>query len=916
MHVDRPERHSQLSGGHDHDIFHLSWGPSQMGTILLSADSRNCLCLWKPVQGLINRWQLHHRLVLPAVALVQWLSQGPIYSLPEPHFPGKPIPAPPAPSNQQKASYEARYRRDMTPRRPDPNNPNPNPAGGKASDLVFRSPSGCLCIFALTRYGEARVFLELSAGTSGMEWGSASARLCTHELPDAKSSSRAAASSAQSSESNTSNAVLFLQASTSVVRDNTLMVAVADESQVIVFQVRCRFHPLRVTVTPHTRSQLKSEIRLFPCAKQAWRPPRLQQLCLDPNKSDMMLLIYSVGGPNSEQVLRLERLKMTQRKQEVKAGTAPSTETTPETIMWVWQRDVIIDLPTSAPDVCVTSLIVTADAQYVVLGYSDGAVEARHQDTLQPADGNRHYTPVDGGAVVGGCSSPLGNCALLMDSAGRASVVEFAHLWALDPAATPGTIAAHLVHQLEVVMAKLSEAWEVLLALGGILAAHPLSLSIFDALTKQLRDNNKQMGDLHRRFYRHVYETLTVKIHAMSADHQFLCTSSEARLLLFYLLDCFRFALPVMPRVDPNTSRTVQPSLSSAAGSKLKALCSEMMLTMGESIVGLTVWNLKQATTNIKFEKQRQAQQTAGGDGAGVAARTPFGKNFLLDPEALTFTRDLLSYYLKKVRDNQPKEDPAAMTPAEGVAPPPPPPTTDAPVTETDKPLSEIKGKELPYTADDIKFLIEIVEAVINAHKAPRASGQPAEGGAPQGVQEKQRMFKEVLSKHQVDPEIGLPEKLKARFSDPKFDQQALANYLSLSMPQLGFLARACGFFNMQLADVPAEASKREHEPLPRKRTFDQYARDELMAGKGEDAVERKWREFDVLTRLRLTEVPTRECNACGRLTTASEGVYNRWLHACPMSGGRWRVPLEWEWEAEEESSQEPAFQFLSAPPP
>ena len=28
------------------------------------------------------------------------------------------------------------------------------------------------------------------------------------------------------------------------------------------------------------------------------------------------------------------------------------------------------------------------------------------------------------------------------------------------------------------------------------------------------------------------------------------------------------------------------------------------------------------------------------------------GKNFLLDAEALTFTRDLLSYYLKKVNPN------------------------------------------------------------------------------------------------------------------------------------------------------------------------------------------------------------------------------------------------------------------------
>ncbi len=100
---------------------------------------------------------------------------------------------------------------------------------------------------------------------------------------------------------------------------------------------------------------------------------------------------------------------------------------------------------------------------------------------------------------------------------------------------------------------------------------------------------------------------------------------------------------------------------------------------------------------------------------------------------------------------------------------------------------------------------------------------------------------------------------------------QALANYLSLSMPQHGLLARACGFFNMALQDLTDKDSASDHEPLPRKRTFEQYSRDELMHGTGEEDPERKWREFDVLTRLRLSEAPTRECNACGRLTTASE---------------------------------------------
>jgi len=50
VHVDHPERHSQLSGGHEHDIAHLAWVHRQMGTVLMSADERSCICLWKPVQ--------------------------------------------------------------------------------------------------------------------------------------------------------------------------------------------------------------------------------------------------------------------------------------------------------------------------------------------------------------------------------------------------------------------------------------------------------------------------------------------------------------------------------------------------------------------------------------------------------------------------------------------------------------------------------------------------------------------------------------------------------------------------------------------------------------------------------------------------------------------------------------------------
>jgi hypothetical protein len=55
VHVDHPERHSQLSGGHEHDISHLSWIHRQMGTVLMSADVRTSICLWKPVQVLPHR---------------------------------------------------------------------------------------------------------------------------------------------------------------------------------------------------------------------------------------------------------------------------------------------------------------------------------------------------------------------------------------------------------------------------------------------------------------------------------------------------------------------------------------------------------------------------------------------------------------------------------------------------------------------------------------------------------------------------------------------------------------------------------------------------------------------------------------------------------------------------------------------
>ena len=73
------------------------------------------------------------------------------------------------------------------------------------------------------------------------------------------------------------------------------------------------------------------------------------------------------------------------------------------------------------------------------------------------------------------------------------------------------------VHQLEVSLAKLSEAWDALIALGGIMTSHPMAFSIMEVGTlscricaehaadrmltisqnvvKLLRENNKQMPD-------------------------------------------------------------------------------------------------------------------------------------------------------------------------------------------------------------------------------------------------------------------------------------------------------------------------------------------------------------------------------------------------------------------------------------
>mmetsp|Transcript_52938 Transcript_52938/g.126002 ORF Transcript_52938/g.126002 Transcript_52938/m.126002 type:complete len:99 (+) Transcript_52938:65-361(+) len=80
---------------------------------------------------------------------------------------------------------------------------------------------------------------------------------------------------------------------------------------------------------------------------------------------------------------------------------------------------------------------------------------------------------------------------------------------------------------------------------------------------------------------------------------------------------------------------------------------------------------------------------------------------------------------------------------------------------------------------------------------------------------------------------------------------------------------------------------------MVRKRKMEEYAAEELRGGRGGDEESSKRRTFDVLTRLRIPDAPTRECCTCGRVTIAQDKLHSRWRYACPMSGGRWRAPLD-----------------------
>jgi hypothetical protein len=166
-------------------------------------------------QGLINRWELHHRLQFGPIKLAQFLNQEPAYNMPPPCFPDNEAfmkaydaavsVARAAPASPNVASYDAKYRKDYS-------KPSPGAVAAAAKapgeKKSLRSIPGCLCLVAVSAYGEARVFVELSSGAHGVEWSSAAVRLSSHVLPD--SSTRTSSRSATAAESS-NQAVLCVE---------------------------------------------------------------------------------------------------------------------------------------------------------------------------------------------------------------------------------------------------------------------------------------------------------------------------------------------------------------------------------------------------------------------------------------------------------------------------------------------------------------------------------------------------------------------------------------------------------------------------------------------------------------------------------------------------------------------------------
>jgi hypothetical protein len=427
-------------------------------------------------QGLINRWELHHRLQFGPVKLAQFLNQPPTFHLPPPYFPeNEPLlkayhavvnPPRPAtlPANTPRDVYDSKYRKDVVPK-PAAGAP-ATPAAKAAEKKSLRNMPGCLCLLALSSYGEARVFVELAAGPSGVEWSSASARLSSHELPDSSSRSTSRATSASDSSSN--QAVLCVEQATLTTRNGVLYLAVAEESQIMFFTLKCTYWPLKVTATPHTRTQLKSDIKLQPInAPNPILTPSLIHMGFNPTKPEDFIMVYRMeggveaGAKARGGTLRLERLRLKDKpvsqvaqpapQPGAKAGTAASSDV--EALQWYQEQRIVLPCgtsPAAAEETVVTHMTMSNDGQYLVLAYASGKVQLRMLDTLQEAPPAYMLSLGEGaaeghtwGTTVASCGTASGNSMLLLDSRGRAKVKPPPHLLSASLMLASQKICAH-----------------------------------------------------------------------------------------------------------------------------------------------------------------------------------------------------------------------------------------------------------------------------------------------------------------------------------------------------------------------------------------------------------------------------------------------------------------------------------------
>ena len=688
----------------------------------------------------MNRWQLHHRLHFGPMKLALFLNQPPLYNLPPPYLPDSEtqlkvydaaVNTPRAASGAHKSgAYDAKYRREIAPKVAPPTMPTlPAGAAAKAPEKkCLRSIPGCLCLLAVSSYGEVRVFVQVAAGAGGGEWSSASARLSSHHLPD--SSSRSTSRTIAASETTCNHAVVCVEQATVTERKGQLLLAVAHHSHIMFFTLKCSYWPLQVTATPHTRIQLKTDIKLHGMPLQSPSMSRLVSPLLvhmaAHAKSEDLVIIYrtpapalaghTVGGGQ----LRVERMRLRDKGVAVvvadpNAPDAPALEAPVEALQWVIQANAVIQgnaLIHADPDLHphassdgkeeeeVKHVGLTVDGQFVVLAMSSGKVQLRFLDNLALAPPEAYvvylgHHAAEGrtwGTVVCSCSSPTGNCMFLVDSVGRGKLVEMPHPWAMLPASV-SSIVNHVVHLLEMSLCNMNDMFDIFLTLAGIVRRHAQGLTLLEGVIKVVRHNYKMVPEGQQGFYRHMHHILMLRLLSLSADegHKMEAKCCEGRLLLFYLLDTFRFARPLasppcsMQRPQPGVGGAGVPAplaplpLPGSWEARMKTRCVDMMLTMGESIVGLTVWNLRQATLAIQYDndcamqyhdKSAHQPPQLGGEQGANAWGAQF-RNFVHDAHAVSLTKDLLMFYHKKLQEQHQHDHlPPLPPPSPVIAPP------------------------------------------------------------------------------------------------------------------------------------------------------------------------------------------------------------------------------------------------------